>query len=263
VVFYPAGPDIFDFPGSFSLELFFRSYGDQSGAGTEQLIAQGTDGGNTFRYGINLNQAGPGALTFNINNYALPPTGNSYEDFNNPSVKAVVLSNQNYADGNWHYVVAKYDATGNTISLNVANQDGTGTNAVVALPAGYSPLASGSQGNLFVGRYRYPWADDNRNFIGSIDEVQISSGLISPATGQLGFVPAPPHITGISLSGSTVTIQFTGSPAAAASAYTLVGSPTLNGSFTALAASITALGGGNFQATVATSGAAQFYKIKQ
>jgi len=144
----------------------------------------------------------------------------------------------------------------------VANQDGTGTNAVVALPAGYSPLASSSQGNLFVGRYRYPWGDDNRNFIGSIDEVQISSGLISPASGQLGYLPAAPNITGISLNGNTVTIQFTGNASASASSYTLVGSPTLNGTFTALAASVTALGGGNFQATIAKSGSVEFYKIK-
>ncbi len=64
VVFYPAGPDVFDFQTSFSLELFFRSYGDQSANGTMSLICQGTDGGNTVRYSVNLNQASPGALNF-------------------------------------------------------------------------------------------------------------------------------------------------------------------------------------------------------
>jgi len=265
VVFYPAGPDVFDFQTSFSLELFFRSYGDQSANGTMSLICQGTDGGNTVRYSVNLNQAGPGALNFKINNYAVPPAGPSWED-TNAGIQSVVVNNANYADGNWHYLLAQYNSTANTISLSVANQDGTGTNVTVALPAGYSPLPARFEGNLFVGRYRYPLNDgantDPRTFIGSIDEVQVSSGLITPATGQLGYVPVPPNITGISLSGGTVTIQFTGSPAAAASSYTLVGSPTLNGTFSALAANITSLGGGNFQATVTKSGAVEFYKIK-
>jgi hypothetical protein len=265
VVFYPLGPDVFDFQTDFSLELFFRSYGDQSGNGPMELICQGSDGGNTFRYGVNLNQAGPGAISFKINNLRTAPTGPSWED-TNPGIQSVVLNNANYADGSWHYLQAKYDSLGNTISLSVANADGTGTNVIAALPAGYSPLANQVTGNLFVGRYRYPLVDgantDPRTFIGEIDEVQVSSGSISPATGQLGYLPVPPNITGISVSGNTVTIKFTGSPAAAASSYTLVGSPTVNGTYSALAATVTSLGGGNFQATIAQSGAAQFYKIK-
>ncbi len=265
VVFYPLGPDVFDFQTDFTLELFFRSYGDQSGTGPMELLCQGSDGGNTFRYGVNLNQAGPGAISFKVNNLGTAPTGPSWED-TNPGIQSVVLNNANYADGAWHYLQAKYDSVANTISLSVANADGSGTNVTAALPAGYSPLANQVTGNLFVGRFRYPLVDggntDPRTFIGEIDEVQVSSGLITPATGQLGYVAGPPSITGISLSGSTVTIQFTGSPAALASSYTLVGSPTVNGTYTTLAASVTSLGGGNFQATVAKSGAAQFYKIK-
>jgi hypothetical protein len=263
VVFYPnnsQGP-VFDFRTAFSLELFFQSYGDQSANGPMELICQGTDGGNTFEYGINLNQAANGALSFKINNDAIPPVGPSYED-TNAGIQTVVLSDRNYADGNWHYVLAKYDSTANTISLQVANQDGTGTNQTVALPAGYSPMSAGIEGNLFMGRYRYPWSDDNRNFVGAIDEVQVTSGLVTPATGQLGYVVTPPNITGISVSGQTVTITFTGSPLAAGSAYTLLGSPTLGGTFAPLSATVSSLGGGNFQATVALSGAAEFYMIK-
>ena len=265
VVFYPAGPDVFDFHTSFSLELFFRTYGDQSANGTMNLICQGTDGGNTVRYSVNLNQAGPGAVNFHVNNYAVPPNGPSYED-TNAGIQTIVVNNANYADGNWHYLLAQYDSTANTLRLAIANQDGTGTNSVQALPAGYSPLGGSFEGNLFVGRYRYPWGDDNRNFMGSIDEVQVSSGLVTPATGQLGFVPGGvvvPQITGISVHGGVVTIKFTGSASDAASAFTLVGSAAVNGTYSALPATITALGGGNFQATVPTSGAAQFYKIKR
>ena len=44
---------------------------------TMELICQGTDGGNTFRYGLNVNQAGPARCSFGINNLPSPPTGPS------------------------------------------------------------------------------------------------------------------------------------------------------------------------------------------
>ncbi len=268
VVFYPNGSypgDPFDFRTQFSLELFFQTYGDQSANGTMELICQGSDGGNTFEYGVNINQAANGALSFKVNNDAIAPAGPSFEDTNS-GIQAVVLSDRNYADGTWHYLLAKYDSTANTISLSVANADGTGTNATVVLPAGYSPLSANNEGNLFIGRYRYPFVDgsqsDPRTFIGAIDEVQVSSGLVTPATGQLGYLPTPPDITGISASGGTVTITFTGAPAALASSYSVVGSSSVNGTYSATAATVTSLGGGNFKATLAKSGAAEFYRIK-
>jgi len=261
VVFYPAGPDVFDFQTSFSLELFFRSYGDQSGNGPMELICQGTDGGNTFRYGINLNQSAPGGLSFKLNNFATPPTGPNYED-TNPGIQSVDLTNANYADGNWHYVLAQYNSIANTISLSVANPDNTGTNATVVLPVGYGPLPNNFEGNLFVGRMRYPVGEDNRNFTGAIDEVQVSAGLVTPGLGQLGYLPAPPIITSITVSGGTVTIKFTGAPAALASSYSVVGSSTVNGTYSAVSATVTALGSGSFQATLATSGPTEFYRIK-
>ncbi|MGA2247779.1 MAG: LamG-like jellyroll fold domain-containing protein [Verrucomicrobiota bacterium] len=270
VVFYPNGSypgDPFDFRTQFSLELFFQTYGDQSANGTMELICQGSDGGNTFEYGVNINQAANGALSFKVNNDAIAPAGPSFED-TNAGIQSVVLSDKNYADGTWHYLLAKYDSTANTISLSVANADGTGTNATAALPPGYSPLSANDEGNLFIGRYRYPFVDnpasqsDPRTFIGAIDEVQVSSGLVTPATGQLGYLPGAPSIRGITVSGSTVTIKFTGSATAAASSYSLVGSPTINGTYSALGASITSLGSGNFQATIAKSGVAEFYRIK-
>ncbi|MFZ0828433.1 MAG: LamG-like jellyroll fold domain-containing protein [Verrucomicrobiia bacterium] len=261
VVFYPAGPDVFDFQTSFSLELFFRSYNDQSGNGPMELICQGTDGGNTFRYGINLNQAAPGGLSFAINNFAIPPAGPAFED-TNAGIQSVVVTNANYADGNWHYLLAQYDSINNKISLSVANADNTGTSATAALPPGYGPLPNNFEGNLFVGRMRYPLGDDNRNFMGAIDEVQVSAGLVTPSLGQLGYLPAPPNITSISVSAGTVTIKFTGAPAALASSYSAVGSSTVNGTYSAVSAIVTALGGGNFQATLATSGPTEFYRIK-
>jgi Concanavalin A-like lectin/glucanases superfamily/Laminin G domain len=266
VVFYPAGPAVFDFQTSFTLECFFRTYGDQSAGGPMELICQGSDGGNTFRYGANLNQAGPGYINFKISNFSVPdPNGNSWEDTNS-GVQSVVLPH-NYADGNWHYMLAQYNSQANTITINVANADGTAAAATTALPIGYGPLPSNTQGNLFVGRFRYPLGNDDRNFAGVIDEVQASGGLITPASGQLGFLPGGvvvPAITSIAVSGGTVTIKFTGSATDAASAFTLVGSSTVGGTYSPLpAAVITSLGGGNFQATIATSGSTEFYRIKR
>ena len=267
VVFYPNGSypgDPFDFRTSFALELFFSSYGDQSAAGAMELICQGTDGGNTFCYGVNLNQAGPGALSFKINNHAIAPAGASFED-TNAGIQSVVLTNANYADGKWHYLLAQYDSSGNQISLSAANVDGTAARATQALPVGYSPLAAVSEGNLFIGRYRYPWTDDTRTFIGAIDEVQISEGLIRPDSGQLGFLPsvAVPQITRIAVSGGKVTITFTAGSQDVASAFTLMGSPVATGSYSALAAAVTSLGSGAFQATIAQTGPVEFYRIKR
>jgi hypothetical protein len=263
-LFYPQDQygDELDFRTSFSLELFFKTLGDQSGSGTMQLLAQGPDGGN-FTYGLNVNQAGNGAVSFKINNHAIAPSGPGYED-TNAGVQAVIVSDRNYADGTWHYLLAKYNSIGNTISLSIANQDGTGTNATFALPAGYSPLAAGDYGNMFVGRYRFGNApgDDPRTFIGMIDEVQVSSGLVTPSYGQLGYVAAPPNITSISVSAGTVTIKFTGAPAALATSYSVVSSTTVNGAYSPVSATVTSLGGGNFQATLATSGGTEFYRIK-
>ena len=270
IVFYPLGSgpgDPFDFQGSFALQLFFRTYGNQSANGSMALICQGTDGGNTVRYSVNLNQASPGGIDFNINNYSVPPQGPADED-TNAGIESVAVTNQNYADGNWHYMLAQYNAVANTISLNVANVDGTGTNATVTLPPGYGPLPNYSEGNLFVGRYRYPWNDDNRNFMGEIDELEVSAGLVKASSSQEGLLPGSvvvtPVITGISASGSTVTITFTGSAADPASAFTLVGSPTLNGTYSPLSATVTPLGSGHFEVTTTKSGsAAEFYRIQR
>jgi len=235
-----------------------------------ELICQGSDGGNTFSYGVNLNQAGSGALSFKINNHAIPPAGPSFEDTNS-GIQSVTLTNQNYADGNWHYLLAQYDSTGNKISLSVANQDGTGTNVTQTLPAGYSPLPYYDEGNLFIGRYRYPITDGNqtdpRTFIGAINDVQVSSGLVTPSSGQLGSLSETvvvPEITAISVSGGMVTITFRGSSTDSPSAFTLIGSSTVNGTFSSLSsANITSLGSGNFQATITASGSSEFYRLER
>jgi hypothetical protein len=240
----------FSFQTSFSVELFFKSYGDQSAGNKMELLDQAGDNG-FFRYGLVVNEAGPGAVRFAVNN--------------GQTIQTVDLTNVNYADGNWHYALAQYDAVNNAITLTVANNNGTDSTATAMLPAGFSPLPAGNDGNMFIGRNTYQMAQDPRTFIGLIDEVQVSSGIVTSSTGQLGYAPmiVTPHITSISVSGGTVTIKFTGSSADAPSAFTLVGSSTVSGTYSALSATITSLGSGNFQATIATSGATEFYRIKR
>jgi hypothetical protein len=99
-----------------------------------------------------------------------------------------------------------------------------------------------------------------------IDEVQISGGLVTPASGQLGLLPVivTPRATGISVTRGVVTIKFTGSASDAASAFTLVGSSKVGGPYSALpAAVITSLGGGGFQATISANGSMEFYRIER
>ncbi len=70
------------------------------------------------------------------------------------------------------------------------------------------------------------------------------------------------HITSISVTGTTVTINFTGGSSDLASAFTLLASSTVNGSYAPAGASITG-SAGSYQATVATSGPKQFYRIQK
>jgi hypothetical protein len=249
--------DELDFQTAFSVELFFKTIGDQSAAGQMELIAQGSDGSDTVRrYGMDLNEVAPGSITFGV------IKGGNYQTVN--------LTNANYADGNWHYVLAQYDALGNQLNLSVGNQNGASTSATAALPTGYGPLDLGNTGNLFIGRFNFafnPPTDQPRNFMGMIDEVQVSSGLVTPGTGQLGALSVstvvPPHITGVSVNGITVTITFTGGSTDNASAFTLVASSSPGGPYSPVVATITSTGIGNFQATIAENGNTQFYRIRR
>jgi hypothetical protein len=72
-----------------------------------------------------------------------------------------------------------------------------------------------------------------------------------------------PVITNISVSAAIATIKFTGDPGDPASAFTLVSSGTVNGSYTpAAGASITG-SGGSYTATASATSALQFYRIRR
>jgi hypothetical protein len=73
-----------------------------------------------------------------------------------------------------------------------------------------------------------------------------------------------PHITSLNVSGGTATVSFTGASSDTASSFTLLSSAAVNGTYSvAGSAVITQLSPGSFQATVATSGPHQFYRVSR
>ncbi|HSU55855.1 MAG TPA: immunoglobulin domain-containing protein [Candidatus Dormibacteraeota bacterium] len=189
----------FSFNSPFSVELFFKTHGDQSGAGPMQLLMQGE---TTFRYGITINDTVPGSVRFIVTNGL--------------AAQAVAaVTNANYADGQWHYLLAVYDTLADTngqIRLTLVNTNGSETTAITNLSAGFGPLRSGNDGNLFLGRFTYPIAQEHRTFLGLIDEVQITVGVVSTSW-RLGKIasldtPAPIQITGVTNTGTGIGFQW-------------------------------------------------------
>ena len=76
-------------------------------------------------------------------------------------------------------------------------------------------------------------------------------------------IVAIPEITGIAVASSTVTVNFRGAAVEQPSDFTLVSSSTINGSYLPAAGATITGGGGTYQATVSTNGAAQFYRIQR
>jgi len=183
--------DEMDFTGPFSIELFFQTDGNRANAGPMQLVAQGSDTGQTFRYGIAVNEAGQGTVRFTVVNSGLSQT------------ETLDLAGTNYADGQWHYLLAVCDTMSGPngqLRLTIVNPDGSEADATNNLPPGFLPLPAVDNGNLFLGRYTYPVSEAPRTFLGCLDEVQITAGLV-PDTARVGKIPSidnHPRINGIS-----------------------------------------------------------------
>jgi hypothetical protein len=176
----------FSFSSSFTVEMFFKTTDangnglDRSGEGFQQLINQGENG---FRFGLVVNEGGPGNVRWALSNDSRVET----IDINQNSGK-------NYADGNWHYVQASYRRSGITgaISLLTISQDGSQHEVTKEFDVADAFLLPPDQndGNMFIGRNTFQNSVDPRNFDGLIDEVRISSGLVG-ANERLGTIPEP------------------------------------------------------------------------
>ncbi len=174
--------DEFSFDGSFYIEIFFKTNGNQSSAGYMQLLLQGETG---FRYGIIVNEGGAGNVRFAVNDGA----GHI------PIVDINDVSGRNYADGQWHYLLAEYDADAGfngELRLTLSNEDNSYDTATHSISGAFHGLPGGSDGNLLIGREDSDLGGGSngspRTFRGLIDEVQISKGLVN-SLNRLGAVP--------------------------------------------------------------------------
>lgn len=167
------------FDDSFSIELFFKTDGDQSSDGLMQLILSGDE---RFRYGIIVNEGGAGNVRFALNDRA-----GTIVRLDSDSV-----TGQNFADGQWHYLLATYDASlgpAGEMALTLVSEDGRVTNASSLVTAEFDGLpTTGGDGDLLIGRHKVALNADDRNFRGLIDEVQFTRGIV-PAGLRLGLIP--------------------------------------------------------------------------
>jgi len=91
---------------------------------------------------------------------------------------------------------------------------------------------------------------------GGLDEFYMVVRSSSPVTA--------PDFTSIAVKGTAVTLNFTGSTSDAPSAFTLLGSGVVGGSYSnASGATISQVSPGHFQATVTNSASMQFYRLKR
>ena len=168
------------FDTSFSVELFFKT---SEATNVQQLLLQGED---FARYGLTVNED-QGGVRFFVNNGAAIETidiGGSTGD-----------GEANYADGEWNYLLATFEAGANCtglLTLSLADESGNVATVTRDLPAGFLGLPTGNDGNLFIGTEDFSLATDGdpRRFEGLIDEIQITRGLVS-AGDQLGLLGGP------------------------------------------------------------------------
>ncbi|MEM7755858.1 MAG: glycoside hydrolase family 32 protein [Planctomycetota bacterium] len=170
----------FEFTSGFAVETYFRTHGDKSNAGLMELVLQGED---RFRFALILNEGGPGNLRFAISdglgNFPVVDSDDSAGDGDGPI---------NFADGRWHYAVAIYDpedpvSPAGSLRLITLSEDLERREAVLPLPAafpGLRPPGGESDGRLIVGRASQTLGDDERTFLGLIDEIRISGQPLSP-----------------------------------------------------------------------------------
>ncbi|AQT68937.1 Sucrose-6-phosphate hydrolase [Anaerohalosphaera lusitana] len=164
-----------DFADSFTVEGFFRTHGEQSLAGPMQIFLQAD---SDFSYGLVLNENGNGALNLSFN---VMPGG----------IQSLTISKRNYADGNWHYFVVRYNDAADRATLGILNEDGSYDTAIKQFYSN-SEIYRGSDESMFIGRET---SGSSRTFRGLIDEIRFSTGVLTDGY-LLASLPKPNQATG-------------------------------------------------------------------
>jgi hypothetical protein len=93
--------------------------------------------------------------------------------------------------------------------------------------------------------------------------LQVDNLKVGLSLSDVSDVPADIVITGISVAGSAVTVTFDAGATDVPAAFALLGASVVEGTYSPTGALITNPSPGKFQATVATAGATQFYRVKR
>ena len=165
------------FNDSFTLEGYFKTDGDKSGAGRMEILFQSEA---QFNYLMNVNEGAAGEVRFAMSKVG----GGEY-----PVAR---LIDKNYADGDWHYFAAKYTKREgpDAVSLTVMNEDGSRSTAYALTSAGFEPATSTS--NLFIGR-QWHTAAPYRTFQGKLDELRISGEALTTDALLASLTPTVAH----------------------------------------------------------------------
>lgn len=188
-----------------------------------------------------------------------PPTvainfGAANNDVNANGVRAIVVSCQNSTapsaiiddvrvGRNWSSVTGGGDPD---LPAYVSNL----TSTVFYRSANWDNVGNLYAGSQTLGRWRvFSPPGPNEATTAALASLEVSGGI---------------HISSITVTGETVTINFTGATEDSAASFTLQSAPAVTGTYTdAVGANLTQLSPGVFQATVAPIGLATFYRIKR
>ncbi|MEM1186140.1 MAG: LamG-like jellyroll fold domain-containing protein [Planctomycetota bacterium] len=173
-VVYPSDRygDEMAFQGSFTLEAVYNT----SSNSTQTVIFQGEA---RERYRLSVSNSGAAFTLIDENQTVDGATlGNGTVDHNG---------------GAWVYTRATYDESSQTITVASKDESGNEDSVTVACVAGFGPLPTGSDGNMFIGRDFFNPILEPQNFTGLIDEVQITRGVLSSADAMVTLsTDAPP-----------------------------------------------------------------------
>lgn len=169
-IYLPDTPFDFEKTGSFSIAAWFKS---SSTSGYGAIFDKISTASPYPGYSLLFNYPSVGGLSFQIG--ASPA----------PSTIVRVATPLGYNDGNWHHVAVTYDGSGTTGGIKFY-LDGS---VVSTSPHSSGPLGTSALNNVTpdIGRY---YRSNSYPFVGSIDDLQIFSTVLSPS--EVTQIATPP-----------------------------------------------------------------------